>query len=186
MRRIRATILPSMLNCRTALACLLFVFVNIVSLAGAQVSDPLPGMPSVLDSRDIYHADRPNLLSPAVANFPARVYVPNTQANTVSVIDQKTFKVIDTFHVGKEPQHVVPSWDLKTLWVLNDMGNSVTAIDPSTGKLGKTYPVEDPYNMYYTPDGKYAIVVAEALQRLMATTRERGYAVRAPDFGGDY
>jgi hypothetical protein len=27
---------------------------------------------------------------------------------------------------------------------LNDMSNSVTAIDPVTGKLGKTYPVDDP------------------------------------------
>ena len=27
-------------------------------------------------------------------------------------------------------------------------------------------PVEDPYNMYFTPNGKYAIVVAERLGRL--------------------
>jgi YVTN family beta-propeller protein len=124
-------------------------------------------MPPVQDPLDIYKADRPNMLSPIVAAFPPRIYVPNTQSNTVSVIDPKTYKVIETFPVGKEPQHVVPSWDLKTLWVLNDMGNSVTAIDPATGKLGKTLPVDDPYNMYFTPDGKYAIVVAEAMQRLM-------------------
>ena len=107
------------------------------------------------------------MLSPVVQNFPARVYVPNTQSDTVSVIDPATYKVIATHKVGREPQHVVPSYDLKTLWVLNDMGNSVTAIDPMTGKIGKTYPVDDPYNMYFTPDGKYAIVVAEAMQRLM-------------------
>ena len=57
------------------------------------------------------------MLAPAVRNFPPRIYVPNSDSNTVSVIDQKTFKVIDTFPVGQLPQHVVPSYDLKTLWV---------------------------------------------------------------------
>jgi YVTN family beta-propeller protein len=127
----------------------------------------LPGMPPILDPHDIYAADRAGLLSPVVKNFPPRVYVPNTESNTVSVIDPATYKVIDTMHVGRLPQHVTPSYDLKTLWVLNDMGNSVTEIDPATGKKGRTIPVEDPYNMYYTPDGKYAVVVAEQRMRLM-------------------
>ena len=127
---------------------------------------PLPGMPPVLDSRDIYAADHAGKLSSAVKNFPNRVYVPNSKSNTVDVIDPATFKIVDHFDVGRLPQHVTPSWDLKTLWVLNDMGNSLTKIDPSTGKKGETVPVDDPYNMYYTPDGKYAIVVAERLHRL--------------------
>ncbi len=127
----------------------------------------LPGMPPILDANDIYAADRPGNLSPTVRNFPNRVYVPNTESNTVTVIDPQTYKVIDTFRVGRLPQHVTPSYDLKTLWVLNDRGNSLTQIDPATGKKGKTIHVEDPYNMYYTPDGKYAIVVAEQRERLM-------------------
>src|ERR1051325_10533742 len=127
----------------------------------------LPGMPPVLDPNDIYSADHVGNLSPVVKDFPARVYVPNTESNTVTVIDQKTFKVIDTMRVGRLPQHVTPSYDLKTLWVLNDKGNSLTEIDPATAKKGKTVRVEDPYNMYYTPDGKYAVVVAEQRMRLM-------------------
>jgi YVTN family beta-propeller protein len=127
---------------------------------------PLPGMPPVLDPSDIYSEDRPGRLSPVVKDFPSRVYVPNSKSNTVDVIDPHTFKIVDHFAVGVLPQHVTPSWDLKTLWVLNDLGNSVTRIDPATGKKGQTLPVDDPYNMYYTPDGKYAIVVAEQRKRL--------------------
>jgi YVTN family beta-propeller protein len=123
-------------------------------------------MPPVLDPNDIYSADRPNLLSAAVKNFPSRVYVPNTESNTVDVIDPATFKVIDHFRVGRLPQHVTPSFDMKTLWVLNDKSNSLTRIDPATGKMHQTIRVLDPYNMYYTPDGKYAIVVAEQRERL--------------------
>jgi len=126
----------------------------------------LPGMPEVPDPSDIYAFDRPGMLSPVVRDFPARVYVPNTESNTVDVIDPATYKVIDHFNVGRLPQHVTPSYDLKTLWVLNDLSSSLTRIDPATGAMHETIPVIDPYNMYYTPDGKYAIVVAEMRERL--------------------
>ena len=134
---------------------------------GLQTNRALQGMPPLLDQHDIYAADRPNNLSPVVKSFPARVYVPNTVSNTVTIIDPVTYKVIDTINVGRLPQHITPSYDLKTLWVLNDKGNSLTEIDPVTGKKGKTIPVDDPYNMYYTPDGKFAIVVAEEKEQLM-------------------
>ena len=39
-------------------------------------------------------------------------------------------------------------------------------IDPATGKQGETIHVDDPYNMYFTPDGKYAIVMAEREKRI--------------------
>jgi YVTN family beta-propeller protein len=123
-------------------------------------------MPPVLDPQDIYSETRVGKLSPVVQDFPERVYVPNSLSDTVHVIDPKTFEVIDRFTVGRVPQHVTPSYDLKTLWVLNNEGNTLTRIDPATGKKGDTIPIIDPYNMYYTPDGKYAIVVAERLKRL--------------------
>ena len=126
----------------------------------------LPGMPPVLDPNDLYSETRPDKLHPAVRDFPVRLYVPNSLSNTVDVIDPTTYQIIESFPVGKEPQHVVPSYDLKTLWVLNNQGDTLTQIDPATGKQGETVPVMDPYNLYYTPDGKYALVVAERLRRL--------------------
>jgi YVTN family beta-propeller protein len=126
----------------------------------------LPGMPPLLNSHDVYAADRPGMLSATVRQDRPLVYVPNTLSDTVTVIDPKTYKVIGTHQVGALPQHVTPSYDLKTLYVLNDNGNSVTTIDPRTGRFGRTIPVADPYNMYFTPDGKYAIVVAERMDRL--------------------
>jgi YVTN family beta-propeller protein len=115
---------------------------------------------------NIYSADTPGDLSPVVRQDPALVYVPNSLSNTVTVISQRTLKVIATFPTGGLPQHVTPSYDLKTLYVDNDLGNSLTPIDPRTGTPGTPIPVEDPYNLYFTPDGRYAIVVAERLQRL--------------------
>ncbi|AXG80410.1 YVTN family beta-propeller repeat protein [Streptomyces paludis] len=127
----------------------------------------LPGMPPVQDPKDIYAADRPGMLSPVVRNFPSRVYVPNTHSDTVTVIDPATYKVIDTIDVGRQPQHVVPSWDLKTLWVNNNRGHTLTPIDPATGKAGEPVDVHDPYNLYFTPNGKYAIVMASLDRELV-------------------
>jgi YVTN family beta-propeller protein len=105
-------------------------------------------------------------MSPAVAGVPSRVYVPNSDAATVDVIDPATFKVVDHFAVGRVPQHITPSWDLKQLYVDNTSGDSLTPIDPVSGKPGKPIPAQDPYNLYFTPDGSKAIVVAERFKRL--------------------
>jgi YVTN family beta-propeller protein len=127
-------------------------------------------MPPVVDPNNLYSEIRSDKLSPAVSGALPRIYVPNRQGNDVSVIDPATMKVVDRFPVGINPQHVVPSWDMKTLWVTNNAegrtDGSLTPIDPTTGKPGKTIAVDDPYNMYFTPDGRSAIVVAEALKRL--------------------
>jgi DNA-binding beta-propeller fold protein YncE len=135
--------------------------------SGARTAALRPGrIPPLLDRHDVYAAERPGLLAPAVRADPARVYVPNSQSNTVDVIDQRTGRIVDHFAVGELPQHVTPSWDLRTLWVTNDLGNSLTPIDPRTGRHGRPVPVLDPYNLYFTADGRRAIVVAEAHREL--------------------
>ena len=116
---------------------------------------------------NVYAHDGANAFNHEALAARALVYVPNSQSDTVDVIDPTTYKVIDHFAVGGLPQHVTPSWDFKTLYVDNDHGNSLTPIDPRTGtRLGADIPVVDPYNLYFTVDGRYAIVVAEAWQRL--------------------
>jgi len=126
----------------------------------------LPGMPPPLNRHDVYAADHAGAVTAAARTARPLVYVPNSESNTVDEIDPRTYKVVRHFATGALPQHVVPSWDLKTLWVANDDGNSLTPIDPRTGAPGKPVPVRDPYNLYFTPNGRYAIVVAERLGRL--------------------
>jgi YVTN family beta-propeller protein len=126
-----------------------------------------PTIPPLLDPSNVYAADYPNNFSSAVAGDPALVYVPNSLSDTVDVIDQQTLKIIRTFPVRARPQHVVPSYDLKTLYAASDLGNSLQPIDPKTGTpSGPPIPVPDPYNLYFTPDGRYAVTVAENLKRL--------------------
>ena len=160
---------------RIARALALIVFALPVSLLAQTPASPaaiatIPGMPPIVDPTNLYSETSPSHLSPAVRNALSRVYVPNVRSDDVYVIDPESFKVVSRFRVGLNPQHVVPSWDLSTLWVANNAENttkgSLTPIDPTTGKPGTPIPVDDPYNMYFTPDGKFAIVVAEAHKRL--------------------
>jgi DNA-binding beta-propeller fold protein YncE len=123
-------------------------------------------VPPLLDRANVYAADVPGRLSPVVRGFRPLIYVPNSQSDTVDEIDPRTYKVVRHFAVGALPQHVVPSYDLKTLWVNNDRGNSLTPIDPRNGRPGKPVNVLDPYNLYFTPDGAYAVVMAEAYRRI--------------------
>ena len=104
-------------------------------------SDPPP--PPV----NIYKHTAAGHLSPVTTGALPRVYVPNRSSNSVSVIDTTTLKEVDRFTVGSKPQHVVPSWDLKTLWVANNgtgKNGSLTPIDPMTAKPSQQIPVDDP------------------------------------------
>ena len=151
----------------------------------------VPGMPPVPDPANLYSETTAAKMSPAVAGDLPRVYVPHIQSNDVYAIDPATFQVVDKFKVGLNPQHVVPSYDLRTLWVANNAENtkrgSLTPVDPKTGKPGKAIPVDDPYNMYFSPDGKSAIVVAEAMKRLDfrdPKTMQLQYSIDVPGCAG--
>lgn len=157
----------------------------------ASAVNTVPGMPPVVNPADMYSEAAAGHLSPAVKNDLERIYVPNLRSNDVYVIDPKTYKVVDKFKVGEGPQHVVPSYDLRTLWVTNNAERkktgSLTPIDPRTGKPGAAVPVDDPYNMYFTPDGKESIVVAEAFARLDfrdAHTQALHASLQAPECKG--
>jgi len=151
----------------------------------------LPGMPAVPDAANLYSEAAAGRFSDAVRGDLERIYVPNLRSSDVYVIDPQALKVVDRFKVGIGPQHIVPAWDLRTLWVTNNAegrsDGSLTPIDPTTGKPGKAVMVDDPYNMYFTPDGKSAIVVAEARKRLDfrdPKTMAMQYAIDVPGCPG--
>jgi YVTN family beta-propeller protein len=162
-----------------------FLSAAIAAAPGASSPATTAAAPSV------YSETGAGKFSPHVAGALQRVYVPNHKDHTVSVIDPASLKVISNFKVGLYPQHVVPSWDLKTLYVANNAENSdkgsLTVVDPKTGKPGKTIPVDDPYNMYWTVDGSHAIVVAEAFKRLdfrHPQTFKLDFSIATPDCAG--
>ncbi len=109
----------------------------------------LPGMPPPLQPDDVYAATSDGF-APAVQGFPELIYVPNGASGTVTVVDPRTKAVVATFPAGKVPQHVVPSYDLTTLWVNSSGSNTLTKMDPATGSVIESIPVDDPYTLYFS------------------------------------
>jgi YVTN family beta-propeller protein len=135
---------------------------EVLSVAAATV--PVPHVTATLSN--VYAATMTGQIHPAVADIAPRVYVPNSNAGTVDVIDPATFQVVDHLVVGGIPHHVAPAWDLSRLYIDIEATNALVVIDPRTGRSVGSIPVMDPYNLYFTPDGSKAIVVAEVLRRL--------------------
>ena len=168
-----------------------WLLITRTSKAADPTAASTPSTPAVTQTHSVYGGIGPANLQAGVRDHLERVYVPNLRSNDVYVIDPSTMKVVDKFKVGISPQHVVPSWDLQTLWVANNAerrpDGSLTPIDPRTGKPGNAIPVDDPYNLYFTPDGKSAIVVAEALKRLDFRdphSMALQYSISTPQCGG--
>jgi YVTN family beta-propeller protein len=149
----------------------------------------LPQTPkwAALDPHNVYAADTPGNLSAVVRRARPLVYVPNSEGNTVEEVDPHTYKIVREFAVGALPQHVIPAYDMRTLYVANDEGNSLTPIDPVTGIPRAPIPVTDPYNMYFTPDGRYAVVVEERMRALAfrnAQTMKLHHLLQVPQCPG--
>jgi DNA-binding beta-propeller fold protein YncE len=139
--------------------------------AASRISSATDGVgstpaPTTAAKLNVYAAAGPGALAARAARARPLVYVPDTGSGMVDVIDQATFRVIRSFHTSPVPQHIVPSWDLRTLWVNESGGNRLTPIDPVSGRQGRPVPVADPYNLYFTPDGRHALVMAERLRRI--------------------
>jgi YVTN family beta-propeller protein len=127
----------------------------------ADTTAPEATTTTLAQPENVYEFTGANELADSVRNDPSLVYVPNNDSATVQVIDPATFEIVNEFPVGRLPQHVVPSHDMRTLYVNNNQGNTLTPIDPVTGQPGADIPVNDPYNLYFTPDGTKAVVMAE-------------------------
>jgi YVTN family beta-propeller protein len=168
----------------------LVLYAAVTQPARAEIQT-LPGMPPVVNPQNLYSETGADHVSPEIAHDPPRVYVPSLGADRVYVIDPERREVVNSFPVGKEPHHIVPSWDLKTLWVtstgLRGTEGSLTPLDPKTGMPGSPVPVADPYNLYFTPDGKSAVVLAERLKRLDFRdphTMQLQYSIPTPQCAG--
>jgi YVTN family beta-propeller protein len=113
---------------------------------------------------NLYAAAGIGMFSPSVSAFPERVYVPDEASGTVVVIDPRTFRILLRYPVGASPEHVTPDWDLQHLYVEAPFGNRLTIIDPKSGRVVGHHAIRGPYNLYFTLDGRMAIVILDSIR----------------------
>ena len=115
---------------------------------------------------NVWAATATTELPSAVADLPARVYVPNERDYTISVIDPATMGILTVLQAGILPEHVGPDWDMSKLFVSNYFSPNLTVMDARTGNLLDAVSAPYAYNLYFTPDGSKAIVMAEEVSRM--------------------
>ena len=139
---------------------------------------------------NVYANDLSGTVPCPLCEIPQRVYVPNSGAGTVDVIDPQTYKVIDHFRVGQIPHHIAPAWDMSALYVDNEASSSLTVLNIHTGRPSGTISIPYPYNLYFTPDGTKAIDVIERRQTVEFRDWRHGWkllkAVGIPWPGADH
>ena len=95
------------------------------------------------------------------------VVVLNSRDASVSLIDQKTFAEVGRVDVGKEPHHLYPKPDGKSLIVATAISNDLHFLDPITGQMQRrVLDIDDPYQIGFSPDNKWFVSVALRLDRV--------------------
>jgi len=107
----------------------------------------------------------------AVSSMPSAqanvVVVLNSRDATVQLLDQDTYKDLQTIPVGKEPHHLMATPDNKSLIVASSVGNELIFLDPKTGQPQRTLKdILDPYQIGFSPDQKWFVSNSLRLDRV--------------------
>jgi len=94
----------------------------------------------------------------AVANEFGRCFISNGRASTVSIVDLKTLKLIDTVAVGKNPDAILYDPFSKRVFVFNGRSNDATILDAKKGTVLSTLPLDGKPEFSVT-DGKGHVYV---------------------------
>jgi YVTN family beta-propeller protein len=99
-----------------------------------------------------------NAAAPAAG---ATLFITNTKADSVSIIDTDTFEVVGTIPLGQgKPNRIAFHPDGRTAWVIYDKSHDLGVIDAESRKLIKRVRIGgNPYNLAFTPDGRHLLVL---------------------------
>ncbi|MDP6720955.1 MAG: cytochrome c peroxidase, partial [Pirellulaceae bacterium] len=180
MTKNRLTLFATMLLCAPVL-CLIVMLDGTESGVSAAPSSSRKG-----DSpRRPLRVGHPTFSSPhasPIAVHDGNVFVVNTPADTVDVIDAKTRKVRERINVGIDPVSVAVRPDGKEVWVSNHVSDSVSVIDtapdgPTYLQVVATIQQFDPKSKATTFDEPVGIAFASNEKAYVALSSENQIAV---------
>ena len=113
------------------------------------------------------------LLAPAVLivnlTFPAlgkEAVILNSDDDSLSRIDIASYKEITRAYIGRAPHHLLMTPDRKSLIVAVAEGNELAFIDPNSATVTHRIAASDPYQIGFSPDGKWFVVNSLRLDRI--------------------
>lgn len=138
-----------------------------------------------------------NVTGNFVQRAPARLYIPNSADNTVSIIDTDSGALTGIMGVGSQPVCVAVTPDKLQVWCVNQGSDNVTVLTTtSRNPMTAVYlaPGSRPAGMAFSPDGKRAIIcnsgtntasIIDATGYRVLGTRNVGIAPQHAAFNGD-
>ncbi|MFI0487448.1 YncE family protein [Actinomadura sp. 9N215] len=142
---------------------------------GARAEPPGDGLPGggVPGSRGaavppeggrVYAATGPGMIAPSARGIPARLYV--AKGRVVDVIDADTLRLVGRLRTGAAVSRVVPSWDLRRVWAADRANGVLVPVGPHGGGQGRPVRAPGAAGLYFTPDGRDALVLARGPRRV--------------------
>ncbi len=90
----------------------------------------------------------------------------NSDDDTLSVVSSDGYHEVSRAHIGRGPHHLIVSPDGRTLIVAMSGGNELVLIDRTTGAETKRIEASDPYQIGFSPDGKWFVSASLRLDRI--------------------
>ena len=88
-------------------------------------------------------------------------FVINSGAASIGVYDVTTHRELRRIPVLREPHHMALTPDHRYLLVGDTTGNQLLFLNPRTGVLEKRMPMSDPYQLVFSPDGKWLTIAGK-------------------------
>jgi YVTN family beta-propeller protein len=141
---------------------------------------PPPNLVFRLAAVALLLAAMPAHAAPAAAKT---VIVLNSDDDSLSVIDGDTYKETSRVHIGRAPHHLMVTPDRRSLIIAMSEGNQLVFIDRATGTIARKIEISDPYQIGFSPDGKWFVSNSLRLNRIDiydAKTYQLKYRLPAP------
>jgi YVTN family beta-propeller protein len=106
------------------------------------------------------------LLAGFAAASASTAVVLNSDDDSLSVVSSDGYHEVSRIHIGRGPHHLIVSPDGHTLIVAMSGSNELVLIDRATGIETKRIEASDPYQIGFSPDGKWFVAASIRLDRI--------------------
>jgi YVTN family beta-propeller protein len=90
----------------------------------------------------------------------------NSDDDSLSLIDTSTYREISRTYIGRAPHHLIATPDGKSLIVAMAGGDELVFLDRATGMIKQRIAASDPYQVGFSPDGKWFVANSLRLDRI--------------------
>jgi YVTN family beta-propeller protein len=127
-------------------------------LACPPAARPMPLLPRAI--RYVFRSLLLCLALGAGTAHAAYVIVLNSADDTLSLIDPKTGTEASRVPIGRGPHHMMAMPDDSALLIGLTTVNQLLVVNRKTGEITRRIPMMDPYQLGFSPDGKYFVTTA--------------------------